>query len=176
MCLFKPLSLWLFFFFFFGNSRKLIQIARCLAHSRPVVNTAGWMAYPIVLKRFPGVTGYIYIWREKRKTWGYEGEHKKGKGETKYGQMLRDYSKGEPCQYSSVYIAHDLFAQRSWTIWRRKYWGNRQGRMDFTHCKFKGVVCRSTKQKKSDKNSNQGWGKKQISFPALPETQTKPRP
>lgn len=141
----------------FCNNRKLIQIARCLAHSIPEVNTVGWMEYPIVLKRFSGVTVYLYMEGKKGKMWGYDWEHEKQKEETKDGQMLHDYPKGEPCQYSSAYIFHDLFAQRSWTTWRRNYWANRHGRMGFTHCKLKRVVCRWTKQKKSDKNSSQGW-------------------
>lgn len=41
-----------------GSNRKLIQIAKCLAHSRPAVNTVEYIS-DFVFKGFPGVRGYI---------------------------------------------------------------------------------------------------------------------
>lgn len=41
-----------------GSNRKLIQIGKCLAHSRPAVHTVDYIS-DFVFKGFPGVRGYM---------------------------------------------------------------------------------------------------------------------
>lgn len=109
VCLFEPLNLW----WFVMQQQKAYTNIKVPGTQQDGSKYCWTNGYPsnFVFKCFPGVRGYIWIWRRRKtwKKWEFEGKDDKGKAETKYGQMLHDYSNCEPCPYISTYKIQDFY-------------------------------------------------------------------